>query len=429
VAGTSTEASTLRRLVQRIAVDRAPLRISRDFRLIWSGEVVSQIGTQITTVALFIQVYDLTHSAAAVGALGLVQLVPMIVVGLSFGPVIDRVDRRQILIFAQVSQAFASGLLLAGALMGDPPLALLYVAAAISAGLVSIALPTRAAVTPNLVPAEMLPSATALNQVMWTGAAVVGPALGGLLVQQLGLTWAYGIDVASYGVALVCALMLRPLLPKRDAAGEHDEERGFAAVRTGLRYLKGKRVLQSTFTIDIVAMVFGMPRALFPVLAVEQFHRSEGVVGLLFSAAAAGALVGALTSGWVKHIRRMGLAVIIAVALWGGAVVCFGLAGERLWLAVLFLAFAGGADVVSAVFRSTIQQLTVPDALRGRLTSFNIVVVAGGPRLGDAEAGFVASVFSPMVSVVSGGLLCLAGVGVIAAAVPRFSTWQPGDPP
>jgi MFS family permease len=168
---------------------------------------------------------------------------------------------------------------------------------------------------------------------------------------------------------------------------------------------------------------------LFPVLAVEQFHRSEGVVGLLFSAAAAGALVGALTSGWVKHIRRMGLAVIIAVALWGGAVVCFGLAGERLWLAVLFLAFAGGADVVSAVFRSTIQQLTVPDALRGRLTSFNIVVVAGGPRLGDAEAGFVASVFSPMVSVVSGGLLCLAGVGVIAAAVPRFSTWQPGDPP
>ncbi|MEA2660091.1 MAG: hypothetical protein QOF64_2826 [Candidatus Binatota bacterium] len=413
--------------VRRIAVDLAPLRASRDFRLIWWGEVVSQTGTQIALVALYVQVFDLTGSSVAVGAVGLVQLVPMIVTSLLMGPVIDRVDRRKILIGAQLGQAAAASLLLFGAVMGDPPLVLVYGAAALNAAFVSVALPTRSAVTPSLVPTEMLPAATALNQVMWNTAAVVGPAVGGVLVARVGLTWAYGIDFATYGVAFMCAVMLRPLLPIRDENAE--QERGLTAVLGGLRYLKGRRVLQSTFTIDIVAMVFGMPRALFPVLALEQFHRGKEVVGLLFSAAAAGALIGALTSGWVSRIRRMGLAILVAVALWGGAIALFGLVGDRLWLAFVLLAFAGSADVVSAVFRSTIQQMTVPDDLRGRLSSFNILVVTGGPRLGDAEAGFVASAFSPTVSVVSGGLLCLVGVGAIALAVPRFAHWKIGDPP
>jgi MFS family permease len=200
-------------------------------------------------------------------------------------------------------------------------------------------------------------------------------------------------------------------------------------VRNGLRYLKGKRVLQSTFTVDIVAMVFGMPRVLFPVLAATQFHRGPEVVGWLFSAVALGALIGALSSGWVGRIRRHGLAILVAVTVWGAAITAFGLSGDRLWLALVCLAVAGGADVVSAVFRSTVQQLVVPDALRGRLSSFNIFVVAGGPRLGDLEGGLVASAFTPTVSVVSGGLLCLAGVAVIAVTVPRFARWRVGDPP
>jgi MFS family permease len=416
-----------RNLVRRFAVDRAPLRESRDFRLIWWGEVVSQTGTQITLVALFVQVFDLTGSSAAVGAVGLVQLVPMIVVSLLMGPVIDRVDRRKILIGAQLGQAFSSSLLLLGAVIGSPPLALVYGAAALNAAFVSIALPTRSAATPSLVPAEMLPAATALNQVMWNTAAVVGPAVGGVIVAQAGLTWAYGIDVASYGVAFACAVMLRPLVPRRDEGEE--EPRGLEAVLAGLRYLKGRRVLQSTFTIDIIAMVFAMPRALFPELATEQFHRGDEVVGLLFSAMAAGALVGALTSGWVSRIRRMGRAILVSVALWGAAIALFGVVGDRLLLALVLLALAGGADVVSAVFRSTIQQLTVPDALRGRLSSFNILIVTGGPRLGDARAGAVASAFSPTASVASGGVLCLAGVAIIAMTVPRFAHWELGDPP
>jgi MFS family permease len=415
------------RLVRRFAVDRTPLRYSRDFRLLWWGEVVSQTGTQITLVALFVQVFDLTGSSAAVGAVGLVQLVPMIAVSLLMGPVIDRVDRRKILIGAQCGQAAASSLLLFGAVLGDPPLALVYGAAALNAAFVSIALPTRSAATPGLFPPEMLPAATALNQVMWNTAAVVGPAVGGVIVAQAGLTWAYAVDVASYGVALVCALMLGPLLPQRDE--QLADERGLDAVLAGVRYLKGRRVLQSTFTIDIVAMVFAMPRALFPELAHDQFHRGDAVVGYLFSAMAAGALIGALTSGWVSRVRRQGRAIVVAVALWGAAITFFGLVGDRLWLALFFLALAGAADVISAVFRSTVQQLTVPDALRGRLSSFNILVVTGGPRLGDARAGAVAAVTSPTASVVSGGLLCVAGVALIVASVPRFAGWKIGDPP
>jgi MFS family permease len=413
--------------VRGLAVNTQPLRRSRDFRLLWTGEMISQVGSQITLVALYVQVFKLTDSPAAVGVVGLVQLVPMIVVALGFGPQIDLRDRRKIIIGAQLGLMFASGLLLYGARLGDPPLALLYGAAALNAGFVSISMPTRAAMTPNLVGNDLMAPAAALNQVMWNGAGLIGPALGGVVVASLGLTWAYGIDVASYVVALVFAFLLRPQLPVRDP--DREVERGWTAVLAGVRFLKGRRVIQSTLTIDIVAMVFGMPRVLFPVLALEQFHRGPEAVGFMFAAPALGAFVGALTSGWVTRVRRMGLAIIVAVIVWGGAIAAFGLIATHFGLALLFLAVAGGADVISAVFRSTIQQLTVPDDLRGRLAALNIFVVAGGPRLGDLEAGVVASVFTPQISVVSGGLLCIAGVGVIAAAVPRFARWRVGDPP
>jgi hypothetical protein len=202
---------------------------------------------------------------------------------------------------------------------------------------------------------------------------------------------------------------------------------GLRAVGEGFRYLRGRRVLQSTFIVDLVAMIFGMPRAVFPVLARAQFHRGDAVVGLLFSAPAAGALAAALTTGWVGRVRRQGRAVLVAVAIWGVGITLFGLVGDRLLLALLCLAVAGGADVVSAVFRSTILQLSVPDDLRGRMSAVHILVVTGGPRIGDLEAGGIASAFTPMVSVVSGGLLCLGGVAALALAVPAFARYQSGD--
>ncbi|HWS47035.1 MAG TPA: MFS transporter, partial [Acidimicrobiia bacterium] len=316
---------------RRLAVDVTPLRTSRDFRALWLGELVSQVGSQITVVALFVQVYAMTGSSAAVGVIGLVQLVPMVFVSIGFGPQIDVRDRRRLLLGAQLGLMVASLLLLLGAHMGNPPLALVYVAAALNAAFASVATPTRAAMIPNLVPVDTYASAAALNQVMWTSAAVVGPALGGIVVAQLGLTWAYGIDVASFGAALTAALVVHSQRPVRPDGAEH--EGVIAAILTGFRFLSGKRVLQSTFTVDIVAMVFGMPRVLFPVLAVEQFHRGPEVVGWLFSAVAFGALLGAASSGWVGGIRRQGLAILLAVTVWGGAIVLFGLAGDRLWLA------------------------------------------------------------------------------------------------
>jgi MFS family permease len=414
--------------VRRLAIDVTPLRVSRDFRLLWGGELLSQIGSQFTLVALFVQVYQLTHhSSLAVGLIGLVQLVPMLLVSIGFGPQIDRRDRRRLLLFAQFGLMTASALLLFGAYLGHPPLVLVYGAAALSAAFLSISMPTRSAMTPRLVAPELLPQAAALNQIMWQTAGVIGPAIGGIVVSRFGLTWAYGVDVVSYIASLTAAFLVRSQRPI--PADVDDEDVGLAAVRNGLRFLRGRRVLQSTFTIDIVAMVFGMPRVLFPVLSDKQFHRGTEAVGWLFAAAALGAFVGAASSGWIGRVKRPGLAIIVAVAVWGASIVAFGLVGANLWLALVFLAVAGGADVISAVFRNTIQQLTVPDGLRGRISSINIFVVAGGPRLGDLEGGLVASAFTPTVSVVSGGLLCLVGVGIIAAKVPRFARWHVGDPP
>src|SRR4051812_38743247 len=257
--------------VRRVAIDLTPLRRSRDFRLLWFGELVSQFGSQITLVALFVQVYALTNSAAAVGLVGLVQLGPMVLVSIGFGPQIDLRDRRLLLFFAQLGLGVASAILLLGAVIGSPPVWLLYFAAALNAAFMSISMPTRSAMVPTLVGADLLPAAGALNQVMWNGAAVAGPALGGIVVATAGLRWAYGIDVASFAFALGASFLLHSQVPIRPEGDE--PERGFAAIMTGLRFLKGRPVLQSTFTVDIVAMVFGMPRVLFPVLAVQQFHR------------------------------------------------------------------------------------------------------------------------------------------------------------
>ena len=197
-------------------------------------------------------------------------------------------------------------------------------------------------------------------------------------------------------------------------------------MREGFAYLKGRRVLQSTFAIDVVAMIFGMPRALFPILALTQFHRGPAVVGLLFAAPAVGAFIGALTTGWVGRVRHQGRAVIWAVVMWGAGIAAFGLVGANLWLGLILLAVAGAADVISAVFRTTILQLAVPDSLRGRLSGIHILVVTGGPRLGDLEAGLVAQAFSPTVSVVSGGLLCILGASALSLLVPAFRRYHAG---
>jgi MFS family permease len=421
------------RAVRGLAVDVTPLRRSRDYRLLWFGELISETGRQITAVAVYIQVFRLTGSPGAVGIVGLVQLVPLVLTSIAGGAIVDRVDRRKLLMVSQVGLAMASAILLVGALAGDPPLVLVYGASGLSAAFGGLDYPTRSAIVPNLVTRDQLPSAIALNQVMFNATMIVGPAVAGLVVARLGLSWAYGLDLMTYGATLVAAALMRPQPPRSSRSRGDERPSGLASIAEGFSYLRGRRVLQSNFTIDLVAMIFGMPRALFPILAATQFGamgdaEAARITGWLFSAIAVGALAGAATAGWVGRIRRQGLAVMWAVAVWGLAIAAFGLVGSNLWLALLLLALAGGADVVSAVFRNTILQSSVPDDLRGRLSAMHVLVVTGGPRLGDFEAGLVAQAFTPTISVVSGGVVCVAGVAAIGLLVPRFVRYRAGEP-
>lgn len=417
--------SRMGEMVRRIAADVTPLRVSRDFRVLWVGLLVSELGFQFTLVATYIQVTKLTGSAAAaaVGLIGLVGFVALVVGSLVGASFLDALDRRTILVWSQLGFMAAAAILLAGAVHGHPPVWLIYVAVAILAAVSAIEGPTRSAMTPRLVGLELVPSALALNQVIWNLTGLIGPAIAGVVIARAGLSWAYGIDLVTYLAMLLAALMVRPMPPER----AEDAATGWPAVKEGYRYVRLRRILRATFEIDIIAMVFGMPRALFPLLAVTQFHGGPAVVGLLFAAPAVGALVGALTTGWVKHVRRQGLAVIWAVIVWGAGIAAFGLVGDHLWLGLFFLAVAGAADVISAVFRSTILQLSVPDALRGRLSGIHILVVTGGPRLGDLEAGLVAAAFTPTISVVSGGLACIAGAALLAWRVPELRRYRAGQ--
>ena len=269
-----------------------------------------------------------------------------------------------------------------------------------------------------------MPSAVTLNQVMWQTVAIVGsPAVGGLLIARFGFGAAYAIDLVTYG-ALFLAALSSSSAPDRRPAPAPGSATGWEAVKEGFAFVRRNRLIQSTFVIDLIAMIFGMPQALFTFLAISQFHRGPEVVGLLFAAPAIGAFVGALTAGWAKHVHRQGSAVLWAVVAWGAAITAFGLVGANLGLALLFLALAGAADVVSAIFRNTITQVETPDRLRGRMAQIFILVVSGGPRLGDFEAGLVATWFTPTISVVSGGIACIVGTGVVAVIYPELRHYR-----
>ncbi len=417
-----TESTPAGSRLRRVALDIRPLRVSRDYRLVWSGLLISEIGWQFTLVAVFVQTTAMTHSAAAVGLTGLVWVGALFAGSVFGGSVLDAWDRRRLLIAAQLGFMAGSGLLLTGAVAARPTLWIVYSGVAIVAASSAIDGPTRSAMTPRLVGKALLPSALALNQVIWNGTALVGPAIAAIVIHRFGVAWAYGIDLATYFAMLAAALLIAPMPPTR--SDEQATAPGWRAVREGLVYLRGSRLLQSTFVIDLIAMIFGMPRALFTFLIVSQFHRSPATVGLLFSAPAVGALVGAVSSGWATHVRRQGEAVLLAVAAWGAAVAAFGLVGSNLWLALAMLAIAGWADVISAIYRSTILQLAVPDNLRGRLSGIHILVVTGGPRLGDFEAGLVARVVSPWFSVVSGGAACIVGAAIVAFGYPELRRYR-----
>ena len=421
---------------RRLFADIAPLRDSPDFRRLYVGQLVSFLGSQLAIVAVPYQVFRLTRSSFQVGLVSLAQLGPLLVGSLVGGAVADRMDRRRLIMAMQVAQAATSAGLALNALHGLGSLWPIYVATAAAAALSGIDRPARSASVPNVVDRSQLAAAYALWQVLLQVGAVAGPALAGVLLARFGLAPLYWLDALSFGAAFVAVGRMGPLRPGGPEAvgaggpplleGSPGPEapgplRG--SLFEGVRYAWRRQELVGVFVIDLDAMIFGLPRAVFPALAETVFRGGPTTYGLLSAAPGAGALLGALTTGWVASVRRQGMAVIVAVAAWGVAMTGFGLV-RSLWLALLLLAVGGAADVISAVFRNTILQTIVPDRLRGRLSALQIAVVTGGPRLGDAEAGAAAAIGGARFAVVSGGLACLAGVAAVAAWLPRFRAFD-----
>jgi MFS family permease len=406
----------------RLLPNLAPFRDSRDLRLVVGGDFVSGMGAQATLVALPYQLYVQTHSALLVGLLGAVELGPLIAMALIGGAIADRMDRRTLLVLDQIGVFAAAGGLAAAAFIGHPAVITLYVLGALLAGFNALQSVAQSAIIPNLVDPEQMAPALALNYGLTTLTQVVGPGLGGVLIGVFGVQSAYAINAVGCLAVVVTALAIAPQPPHGEPTGDSIRR----SIVEGLAHVRANRALLGSFAIDLVAMTFGMPRALFAVLSVSVFHAGAFGTGVLYASVSAGATVAAVLTGWIQHARRLGIVVIWAVTGWGIAITLAGVM-PSLWPAAALLAVAGAADSVSAVCRSTINQSVTPDHMRGRMSSVFSVVVTGGPRLGDVESGSVAGAFGARFSVASGGLLCLAGVAAIVLAFPALARYDTHD--
>jgi MFS family permease len=392
-------------------MDLRPLR-HRDYRSLYSAQFVSFLGSMVTYVALPYQMFKLTRSSLAVGMLGLAELIPLLLTAFVGGALADTVDRRRLVLMTQAALGLGSAALASIALLERPPIWALYAIAAVMSALNGLQRPSLDALTPRLVEHDDLPAAAALSSFRGSIGMIAGPALGGALIASSGLASTYLFDLLTYVFSFFAIGRIRAVLPP-----ESEEGPSLKSVIEGFRYAGGRQELIGTYVVDFVAMVFGMPLALFPALS-ESLGGAKAL-GFLYAAPAIGALVASVTSRWTPRIHRHGLAVMLAATAWGIAIVGFGFC-DRLAPAVVFLALAGGSDAVSAIFRSTLWNQTIPGALRGRLAGIEMVSYMSGPLLGHVEAGMVAAAFSVRTSVISGGVLCVIGVLLCGALLPRF---------
>ena len=402
-------------------LDTTPLQESRDFRYLFAGQAINLIGSQVRIVTVPYLVYVMTRSNLMVGLLSLAQFGPAIFCSFAGGALADVMDRRRLLLITQVVLMIASGMLTAAAFVGRPQLWYIFAIQMVAAGVNAVDNPTRRAAIPRLVRREQVANALAANQIMMQLGTVLGPTIAGIVLATLGVGPALLIDTVTFGAAIASLLVMMPMPPLEDGS---NRKRGFAAIIESMSFLKGKAVVQSTFYIDLNATFFGFPRALFPALALTVFKVGPRGLGLLYAAPGVGALIGAMLSGWVGRIRRQGRATVIAVCVFGVAITAFGLLSHHFWLALVMLAIAYAADQYSAIFRSTILQLAVPDRLRGRLSAFHNLVVSSGPQLGNFESGLVASLTTTEFSVVAGGLISVLGAIAIGLAIPAFMRYD-----
>jgi MFS family permease len=405
-------------LVKRHLVDTRPLGVPA-YRRIWMGQAVSHVGIAATVVAVGQQVYELTGSSLWVGLLGMANLVPLVVFGLWGGAIADAVDRRKLLIAGSLVAWASTLFILAQALLGLRNVALIFVAVAVNATGFAITGPTRGAIIPRILEPELVPAANALNSLVYSMGAVVGPMIGGVALASPGrFATAYAVDALLFAGSLYAALRLPALPPLGEVSRP-----GARAVYEGLSFIARSPVLLMSFAVDIIAMVFAMPRALYPELTATRFGGSPIALGWVTSAMAIGSVAGALFSGWVGRVSRQGVALAVVIAVWGVAVAAAGFAHD-LWLVVAFMAVGGVADVISSVWRQSILQLYAPDEMRGRMQGAFMVVVAGGPRLGDLRAGATATAFGVTGAWVGGGIACAVIVMVVGLSVAGFRNYR-----
>lgn len=418
------------RRLRALLADTRPLQVPA-YRRLFKAQIITVVGAQLTIVTVPAQIYAMTGSSAYVGLTGLFGLVPLVVFGLYGGSLADHFDRRRLLTVTTTGLIVTSALLFLQAALGNTNVWVLLGIFSLQQACFAVNQPTRSAVLPRIMPYHLLPAANALNMTVFTGGAIAGPLVGGALIPVLGFSWLYLVDTV-FLLATLRAVLLLPALPVEVVAGSSP---GLRSVIDGFRYLATQPVLLMSFVIDLIAMVFGMPRALIPEMADIDFGGPEGgglAFAVLFAAMPAGAFLGGVFSGWVSRVELQGRAVVVAILVWGSAIVGFGVAvgladGSTrpwLWVAAAFFALGGAADAASAALRSTMLQSAATDAMRGRLQGVFIVVVAGGPRLADVLHGLAAAPFGTVTTTIVGGVLVLGGTLLAAVLVPAFVRYR-----
>jgi MFS family permease len=402
--------------MSKIAIDFTPLKKYPDFRNLWTAGLISYLGSMITYVALPFHLKEITGSYLAVGILGVIEIVPLIVFGLYGGVLADAVDRKKMIWATEAGALLIVLILLINSTLPNPETFVIYVAAALFAMVDGLQRPSMGAILPRLVSHEDLPSASALLTLRWQFGVIVGPTLGGIIFSTMSITAGYALDIATYLISLIFLMKVRNIPPLKEA-----EKPSLASLLDGVRYAFSRQDLMATYIIDLAAMFLAMPNALFPFWA--DLLGSPWALGLFYSAGIVGAVTVTLTSGWTKHYRFHGKAIIWAAIGWGAAIAIAGLSNSLI-IVLICLAFAGASDQISAHFRTVIWNQTIPDNLRGRLAGIELLSYSIGPLAGQMRAASMAAATSLSFSVTSGGIMCVVVVAILAILMPKFRKYD-----
>ncbi|MBK9154291.1 MAG: MFS transporter [Chloracidobacterium sp.] len=396
-------------------LDLSPLRVSRDYRLLFFGQLISFFGSMMTFIVVPWQMYELTGSSAMVGAIYLAEFVPMVILAFVGGALADFFDKRRLLRLTEFGQGLASATLLVNSLLPNPKVSVLFFCVAAHAGLAAIQRPAFESFIQKVIPPELMSAVMALNSIRWSVGAIISPAVAGIIAVKLGPSIAYALDLVTFAGTIYAVYAISAV-----PSPENAERPSWAGIKRAWRYAFSRQELLGTYAVDIAAMFFAMPQALYPALAI---YFGAQYVGFFPAAIAAGALAASLTSGWTRNIHRHGVMVTAAAALWGVAILAFGFS-DHIVLALTFLFAAGFFDMISGIFRGSIWNQTIPNYLRGRLASIEMISYLTGPMLGSAKMGIVAETFSVKAALVSGGILCVVSVLVTAIFLPKFITYD-----